>query len=173
LHALAVIAGFLAPGISESWAQERTKVSFSAPASISKFTRQHSIDVDDVPGHQVRIFELNRNYGDSGPVIAGVRVKETWTRGMTDYTELNGPGVVYVTYVMENGDRIYARGHITAISTPSGEGKFALKNLAATNLVRGTGKFKGIQGVVRGETVADPKAGINQSSGEMEYWFEK
>jgi hypothetical protein len=70
---------------------------------------------------------------------------------------------------MDNGDKIYSRGSFTAHAM--GEGK--LKNISTANLTGGTGKFANIRGVVRSETTADPKAGVNQTRGEMEYWMEK
>jgi hypothetical protein len=166
----AVLALCATPG---AWAQEKQKVLFNVPAESTKYTQQHAIDVGDAPGHQVRVFELQRTFGKDAPMIGGVRVKESWTRGTTDFTDLNGPGTSYTTYVMENGDKIYSRGTFEAHRIATSDGKYALKNLGAGTITGGTGKFQGIRGVARSENFADPKAGTNESKGELEYWMEK
>src|SRR5258706_168479 len=85
-------------------AQQKQKVLL--PTISAKYTQQHTIDVGDMPGHQIRIYELQRIYGTEGPLIAGVRLKESWVHGYSDYVDLNGPSSVYTTYVMENGDKV-------------------------------------------------------------------
>ena len=151
-------------------AQEKKKVSFNSPATSTRYLQQHAIDVGDGPGHQIRVFELQRSYGSDAPVIEGVKLKESWSRGFTDFNDLNGLGLSYNIYVLENGDRIFARGNFIAQSVAS-EG--SLRNMAAAAITGGTGKFRGIRGVVRTETTANPKAGMNEQKGEMEYWLEK
>lgn len=47
-----------------------------------------------------------------------------------------------------------------------------LKNLTELDITGGSGKFRGIHGIVRAETVSDAKA-FNQNHSEFEYWFEK
>jgi hypothetical protein len=50
--------------------------------------------MDDVPGHQLRIYEVHRDYPtENGPVIEGEKVVEAWVRGFSNYT--NGVGPVY------------------------------------------------------------------------------
>ena len=72
-------------------AQEKQKVSYRVSEQNSKYTQQHVIDVGDVPGHQVRVFEIQRMLPADAPAINGIKLKETWTRGITDYTNYNGP----------------------------------------------------------------------------------
>lgn len=154
-------------------AQQKHTVSFDAPTASSHYTQQFSIDVGDAPGHQLRVFELQRKYGGDAPTIEGVRLKEAWIRGMTDFTEQNGPGSVYVVYSMANGDRIYARGSVTAHAVSGADGKHALKSLIVMTITGGTGKFLGVRGIVTGEILADPAAGTNANQTAMEYWMEK
>ncbi len=154
------------------WAQERHVVSFNAPASSTKFTQQHFIDVGDVPDHQLRVFELQRVYGADAPLVEGVRLREAWIHGMSDYTELNGLGIGYATYVMNNGDKIFAQGHFLA-HRQANSGQTVLKNMTELTVTGGTGRFLGIRGFVRAETVSDNTAGINQNNSEMEYWMQK
>src|SRR5262249_22783592 len=81
-------------------AQEKQQVSFKLSAENSKYTQQHVIDVGDVSGHQVRIFEIHRTYPNNAPMINGVKLKETWNRGLTDYTDGNGPNIGYSVFVL-------------------------------------------------------------------------
>ena len=148
---------------------EKQKVTFDVPAASTKYTQQHTIDVGDAPGHQVRVFELRREYGKDAPMIEGVRIKETWTRGHTDFTDLNGLGTAYTVYVMDNGDKVFTRTSFIANSMGGGE----LRNMGASTITGGTGKFQNIRGIVRSETRSNPSAGMNSTKGEIEYWMEK
>jgi hypothetical protein len=47
-----------------------------------------------------------------------------------------------------------------------------LKNLTELDITGGTGKFRGMHGIMRAETVSDAKA-FNQNHTELEYWFAK
>src|SRR5437868_2102091 len=66
-------------------AQQKQKVSYKTPPENTKYTQQHLMDVGDVPGHQVRIYEIHRTYPGNAPMINGVKLKEQWTRVMADY----------------------------------------------------------------------------------------
>jgi hypothetical protein len=158
-------------GTTVSIAQQAQIVNL--PTVSTKYTRQHSIEVGDVPNHQIRIFEFQRVYGADGPALSGVHIKDSWTHGISDYADSTGSGSVYATHTMENGDRIYAHGSIVTHGVPNAGGKKTLSTLAVLTITGGTGKFLGIRGVVRTETTADLAAGINQGKGEMEYWMEK
>lgn len=170
--AACLLAGLLASP-TDSWAQQRQKIAFETSAANSKYTQQHMIDVGDVPGHQVRVFEIQRVYGKDGPMVEGVRIKESWTRGLSDFTELNGDGLVYVTYVCENGDKIYTRGRLTAHAAPDPSTKTKLRSWVTLSITGGSGKFLGMRGTVRAETSSDPVANININKTEMEYWLER
>jgi hypothetical protein len=52
----------LAISASHSLAQQKQRVSYKSSAETSKYTQQHVIDVGDMPGHQVRVFEIYRVY---------------------------------------------------------------------------------------------------------------
>ena len=43
-------------------AQTKRPIAYNSLAANSKFTQQHALDVGDVPGHQVRIYEHNRTF---------------------------------------------------------------------------------------------------------------
>jgi hypothetical protein len=155
--------------IGDSAAQEKQRVSFKVSAPNTKYTQQHLIDVGDVPGHQVRVYEIYRSFPDNPPLINGVAIKEQWTRGVSDYTDNNGPGFTYTIYVLANGDKFFTRGALLAQS--AGSGKLTANTVAY--ITNGTGKVAGIQGIVRTVASADPKAGVNEVQTEIEYTIGK
>ena len=83
----AALALLAAPGV---WAQEKQKVSFKVGAENAKYPQRHTLDVGDEAGHQLTLFEIHRSFPANAPVINGVRLKETWTRGYGDYVNSNG-----------------------------------------------------------------------------------
>jgi hypothetical protein len=152
-------------------AQEKQRVSFKTGAENAKYTQQLFIDAGDVPGHQVRVFELHWTVPSNPPVIInGGKLTEAWGRGTTDYTDGNGPGAMYLVYVLENGDKFFARFNIIA-QRSSESGKSNGTNVGA--ITGGTGKFSGIRGVVRQSVIFDPKAGFNEAQWDIEYSIEK
>jgi hypothetical protein len=48
--------------------------------------------------------------------INGMKMKETWTRGISDYVDNNGTATTYNVYVLENGDKFFTRGTVLARS---------------------------------------------------------
>jgi hypothetical protein len=81
--AFAIVSGL---SVSDALAQQKQQVSFKTPAANTKYTQQTIIDVGDMPGHQVRVFAIHRTYPGEAPVVAGLKLKEMWTRGITDFT---------------------------------------------------------------------------------------
>ena len=65
-------------------------MSWETPAADTKYTQQLSLDVGDIPGHQVRVFELNRVYRNGKPNCEGLKRTEEWVRGYSDYIDRNG-----------------------------------------------------------------------------------
>jgi len=169
LAVMAVLGLAVAVPAGDASAQQKQRVSFKVPAENTKYTDQHVLEVGDVPGHQVRVYELHRTFPSNPPVINGVKLVETWGRNASDYTEGNGTGNLYTVYVFENGDKFFARGALVAQSDGSGK----LTTTSVGPITGGTGKFAGIRGVVRNTSTADPKAGFNVGQTDIEYWMEK
>jgi hypothetical protein len=161
---VAVFLGFALP-TGNAIAQQIQHVSYKTSAENTKYTQQHIIDVGDVPGHQVRIFEIHRTYPNNAPVINGMKLVEQWTRAMSDFTDNNGPATNYGIYVLENGDKFFVRSALVSQSTGAGK----LSNLTAGAITGGTGKLAGIHGIVRTSGTAEPKAGINETQTDIEY----
>ena len=150
-------------------AQEKQRVSFKVPAANTKYTQQHAIDVGDVPGHQVRVFEIHRTFGDNPPMINGVKLVESWSRSVSDYMDGNGLNPGYNEYVLENGDKFFTR--YTCLATNAGEGK--IKSTCTAQITGGTGKLAGMHGVVRSTNSANPKVGFNENQTDIEYYIQK
>lgn len=145
-------------------AQESQRVFFSTSAENTKYTQQHLIEVGDVPGHHVRLFEISRTFPNDPPIIGGLALKEEWNRGVSDYTDSSGPASFYGVYVLENGDKFFA--YSTAVSRKAGAG---LSAVTVGRITGGTGKFANMRGTIYAVRTADPSAGINEGQTEIEY----
>jgi hypothetical protein len=181
--------------------QQRQRISFRAPNSNTKYVQQHVIDAGDVPGHQIRVFEVQVTFGQpavatgqeargavnagarsgggaSGaatatdvPVFNGVRATQTMTRGVSDYTDANGRVFGYSVISLENGDRIFARYEGLVLTATGGQTN---ANYVLT-LTGGTGAFRNIRGTVRGTSTGSFSGGKVTSIDaqyEGEYWLE-
>jgi hypothetical protein len=169
LTAMAFLGVAAALPASDALAQQKQQVSFKTPAANTKYTQQTTIDVGDLPGHQVRVFELHRTYPGDAPVINGLKLTEMWTRGVTDFIEGTGSSVNYSVYMLENGDKFFSRTALVAQSL--GSGKFT--TTSAGTITGGTGKLARIQGILRTTGTAQPTAGVNENQTDIEYWLQK
>jgi len=167
IAALAVIG--VALPLGSAVAQQKQQITIKTPAANTKYTQQQTIDVGDMPGHQVRIYEIHRTYSSNPPMINGMQLKESWSRGVTDYIEGNGPNTTYSIYIMDNGDTFFTRTSLVAQSLGGGK----ITTSAAGTITGGTGKLAGIVGIIRTNGTADPKAGVNDNQADIEYWFQK
>jgi hypothetical protein len=147
-----------------AFAQQKEQASFKATPENSKITQGMNIDVGDAPNHIIRIFEVHRAYPSNSAVIAGLKLVEEWNRGFTEFAAGHGSANTHIIYVMENGDKMFARS-VNIIEPASG--KFTAKGVGT--ITGGTGKLAGAQGVVRLTTTFDPKTGYNDGQTEIEY----
>ncbi len=166
-------AGWILLSIGQAGAQEKHRYFFKTPEGVAKYTQQHVIDVGDVPGHQVRVFELHTKYAGIAPVYDGVKVAEGWTRGISDYTNGSGHAQQYTVSVMENGDKVFSRAEVLISTAVAADGSRTSKVTNIVTLTGGTGKFKGIRGTLRVSGQTDFKTGTSGVETEGEYWFEK
>jgi hypothetical protein len=162
----------LASPAAWSQAAQRTKIAFQVHEQNSKYTQQHTLDIGDVPGHTMRLFELHRTFPDDPPAFAGVAVKDYWSRGESDTLGGNGPTLAYAIFNMANGDRIFGRFEGVAQATA---GQPADRRMVVGNLVLtgGTGKMRGIRGTLRVLSNVDLSKNLNDTRYEGEYWMEK
>ncbi len=173
LGALTVAAGLTVLSPTEGWGQEKHMVSYRVPAANAKYTKQLAINVGDVPGHEVRVFELERTFPTDPPMFDGVKAVESWTRATTDFTGGNGRVAGYTVWVLANGDTIFSQLDGTIQTMPNPDGSRRNVSTQVIRLTGGTGRFAKIRGIVRATSIFDPKAGRNEYQGEGEYWMEK
>ena len=150
-------------------AQQMHQTSFHTTAANTKYTKQLVIDVEDVPGHQIRLFEIRRTFPKDPPVINGVKLAETWTRGMSDFIDTTGPSTSYIVFVLENGDKFFVRASATSESTVKPDGSSSYTVTLEGTMTGGTGTLAGITGVVRTSNVFDPQTGFNEGHTKIEY----
>jgi hypothetical protein len=165
LKSAALMWFIAAPSIGDAGAQERQRIFFHASGENSKYTKQYAIDVPDMPGHQVRIYEIRRAFPIDPPKMNGLAIKEIWTRGMADYTEDNGHGSLYSEYVMENGDRFFSFASVNAQRIGFDD---YLSNTVGY-ITGGTGQLERIEGVLRTTARTHPKAGTLEVDTEIQY----
>jgi hypothetical protein len=160
---------------SGSFAQEKHSFSHSAPPQSSKYVKDFSIDVDDVPGHKIRIVEIQRSYTQNNPEVMGTKVLESWLRGSTNYLGGTGPAVGYDTWIMEDGAKIFLEWTSLSSSEPTATGSRRGTSNASSRFVGGTGKFAGIQGILitTVEFDTDKEKGYSRPTMRGEYWFAK
>ena len=151
---------------NDAVAQER--LVFKVAAENTQYTQQYTVEVGDVPGHQVRLFEIRRTYPSNAPVINGMKLVESWSRGVSDYTNNNGEATVYGVYVLENGDKFFTRATLVALQSPEATN---LTATAAGPITGGTGKLARINGMARILTSADPQMGMNETQVDLQYWL--
>jgi hypothetical protein len=151
-------------------AQEKQQVSFSTPAENTKYTEKtETIELGDIPNHILRVFEIRRTYPNNPPVINGAKIVESWTRGTGDRIDGVGPITQYEMYMMENGDKVFARMDGVVESDSLGKGTATI----AGRITGGTGKFAAIRGFVREVAKFDPKSGFNENHTDIEYSVSK
>jgi hypothetical protein len=160
-----------APGLLV--AQEKCKMKWEVPAANSNFTQQHVIDVGDVPGHQVRIFELHRTFPNDQPNCEGLKRIEEWVRGYSDYIDRNGRAWGYRVIVLENGDKIFGEFSGTSQTVVAADGSKKSTNFNVLLYTGGTGKYQGVRGLQRETSQFDPEKNFSQAQADAEYWLEK
>jgi len=175
-HVLLIIALMFVGGLlaaPDVWAQEKQKYFFKAPPGVSKYTQQQVIDVGNVPGHQLRIYELHTKYTTEAPVYDGIKVVEAWAHGVSDYTNGSGRSMNYGTSLLENGDKIFSTTEVLMHTVVGPDGSRKSRFNTVVTLTSGTGRFKGIRGTLRGTGATDFKTGTSDAQTEGEYWIEK
>lgn len=156
-------------------AQQRFPIETTGEGIKSRYVQQHTIEVGDVPGHQIRVQEAHRTNLGSAHVIDGIKITDVWVRGMSDYTNGVGPAWGYVVWAMEDGNKIFVNYTGTSESKATSSGSRRGTYHGISRLIGGTGRFAKIRGqtVDVAEFDTDPANGYNRASGKGEYWFEE
>ena len=150
-------------------AQQMQQISFKAPVANPKFTQQHVIDIGDVSGHQIRIFEVHRTFLRDPPVINGIKLVEMWIRGLSDYTDMNGPNTNYVIYVMENSDKFFVQVALETQSFTNPDGTRKNRGNSIGTIMGGTGLFAAIRGTTRTSIIFDSDDSLTEGQTTIEY----
>ena len=161
--------------VGNALAQQKYSYNHSSPPQSSRFVQQHSIDVGDIPGHQIRIVEIQRMYTADHPVIMGTKVVEVWARASSDYVNGVGPAQGYDIMLLEDGSKIFSEWRGTSYSEATSTGSRRGTFHGTIRWIGGTGKYATIRGVIAAvsEYDTDPKTGYNRTNHKGEYWFEK
>lgn len=154
-------------------AQEKHKYFFKPPPNSSRYAETHLMDVGDVPGHQVRLAEVQTKYSGDAPSFDGVKVVSIRTVLVSDYTDGTGRAFSYGVQTLETGEKVYLRTDIMTHSSAGADGKRTMNYSSVATLTGGTGRFKGIRGTLRSTGGTDLKTGTSGVQTEGEYWFEK
>jgi hypothetical protein len=169
-----LIVGMLLSGAV--YAQQKTPIAMSSEGVKSRYIQQLAIDVDDAPGHQVRVQETRREYpADKQLVINDERVVESWIRGFSNYIGGIGPAWGYGTWITDKGSKIFVEYSGTSESQSTETGSKRGTYHGTSRLVGGTGRFAKIRGILVDATKfdTDPKTGYNVTDSRGEYWFEQ
>jgi len=159
--------------VTQASAQEKHKFSFVTPPGVSAYTQQYEIEVGDVPGHKVRIYEIRTKYTGEAPSYAGIKATDSWGRATSDYVDGTGRASGYGITVLENGDKIFSRSETLTHGIVESDGSRKGTYTSVTTLTGGTGKFATIRGTLRTVGGGDYKTGLSGVKTEGEYWFEK
>jgi len=145
------------------------RLSFKVGSQNTELTKQYVLDVGDAAGHKLRAFEIKRTFPTDPPKFNGVAVAQSWARGMSDYIDGSGSGLVYIIYDLEGGDRVFTRSMLVAQQVSDGSGKST--SVSAGVITGGTGKFAAIAGTAKATSIFDPNSGFNETDFEIEYWM--
>jgi hypothetical protein len=174
----ALLAAMVLVGSDAAVAQEKKKISWTAKAENTKYTFQHTLEIPDIPGHVLRVFELRTTWPDGGsPTVEGQKVVEAISRATSDNVAGNGLVRGYGIWRFESGDQVFQEfsDAVQAVVNPDQSKKTTF--VGTIVMTGGTGKMKGIKGVARfsggGEINPDGKVTRAEYSAEGEYWFEK
>jgi hypothetical protein len=161
---------------SHALAQQKYTFEERPEWSTSRYVQQYAIEVGDVPGHKVRILELQWIYNDQSQLaVSGVKVKESWARAYSDYTNGKGRSWGYGIWILADGSKIYSESSGTTIAEPTSTGSIKGSYHGVSRFVGGTGKFSRIRGTMTevNDFDNDPKTGYNRVETRGEYWFDE
>ena len=166
--ALIALAGVRTPA-----AAEPRSVSYDLAAAVTRYTKEYRVEVGDALRHELRLYDLKREFGATAPVFDGLRATESRERGTADLLDQNGRESGYVVYVLEDGNRVFGRyeGTVRTRRWPDGSRHYDIHG--TIELTGGTGRFGSIRGRLRVWQALDPGADSNQGAVEGEYWFER
>ena len=154
-------------------AQQKFKIPEADPGAVTRYTVQHTFDVGDVPGHQIRIATLHTKNSDQAGQWDGVKTVESNAWLTSDYVNGSGRFTTYAVASMANGDKIYSRAEGLTQTSVAADGARKTSFSTVTTYTGGTGRFATLRGSTRATGTTDFKSGVTTSTAEGEYWFDK
>jgi hypothetical protein len=148
---------------SNALAQQRQQVFFKVPAESTKYIVSQNVDVDDVPNHIVRLFDVHWSLPNNPPTINGLNLADIFARGTADLTDGYGSTTAYFVFRVENGDKFFAP-YTSVVQSASGK----ITATTVGHITGGTGQLAGIHGIIRQIINIDPRPGA-ASPGDSQY----
>jgi len=157
-------------GEAKGAAPVKHKIAYMSPPG--KYLQRVAVDIGDVPGHQLAVYDIQYKFESDAPVYDGVKVAEMLVRGASDVIDGSGSSTLYAVNRLENGDMIFSQNNMVLKATVNPDGSTQAQFNTVGKITGGTGKFKGIRGVTHSVGTTDFKTGVNLQQNEVEYWFE-
>ena len=175
--ALALTGGPILLAPAQSLAQEKHKLSWSVRPENTQYTVQHGLDIADMSGHVIRLFEIRRTWPENAPMVEGLKVVEGVVRGLGDSVTGDGRAWGYSFWRLENGDLMFNEWQNANQNFVNPDGSRRVNSVGTYVTTGGTGKLRGIKGRGRfsgvSEFTAEGKGTRSAYSAEGEYWIEK
>jgi hypothetical protein len=168
-----ILAALASIAAQQACAQNVQKVAYTLPQGSAKFLQEQVIDVGDVPGHKLRVFESKVDYQNVAVLFGGVRVKESYTRGASDYVNGNGTASSYAVYVLEDGNRLFTKESAVGQLSQDAGGTTVFRYTVVATFTGGTGRFQSIRGTLRGNVVRAPGENGVKADVTGEYWLDE
>ena len=165
----AFVGAVALPATNGAWAQQKYSIS-GPPPSETHFVHDLTFDVGDVPGqvHRMHVHAARSQYLQGGLAFGGVTVKECVQNVFGDYVDQNGPFQGYGVYSLEDGNKVFTR----VVGATQADGTGGMTFIFTESFSGGTGKFKGMRGLLRGSGALSPGAGM-KVVWNGEYWIEE
>jgi hypothetical protein len=172
----------LSSAASAASAEERCKVSYEFGNEETTFPQQLRLDVSDIPGHRIAVFEIHHGPNPNAkPNCEGFKTIDSSVHGFSDTIDRNGRAWGYSVSTLDDGDKIYSQWSGTTVAVTGDDGSVLTTYSGTTTWIGGTGRYLGVRGLTRGKSetfyVKDSQgklsAKTNKGLEEGEYWFEK
>ena len=136
-----------------------------------KYTEQHSIVVNDIEGHVIRIFKTETTPKNPKKNCEGLKAAKIVFHGISDYINKNGKVNGYSITTFNDGSKLFSS--VSGVShTPQNQSKNGY--VQTTSIITGgTGVYKGVTGFAKGNTEFNPETGYSAGSSESFYSINK
>jgi hypothetical protein len=113
-------------------------ISFKIPDNTAKYLVSQNVEVGDIPGHIVRLFETTGVPDNAA--IGGLKIIQVTVRGTGELYSNSAVATGFATFVADNGDKLFARAGILGETPPNGKPHVSWVG----RITNGTGKLSGL-----------------------------